>query len=70
MRQGDRALDDEPRIVHGRAGHNLEAVGEDGVFLLGEVVGLAADHDLVRIMHVAAYLLPVRHRYLEALMRR
>jgi hypothetical protein len=70
LRQGDRALDDEPRVVHGRASHNLEAVGEDGVLLLGEVVGLAVDRDPVRMMHVAAYLLPVRHRHLEALTRR
>ena len=25
LRQGDRARDEEPRVVHGRAGHNLEA---------------------------------------------
>ena len=30
LRQRNRALDDEPRVVHGRAGHNLDAVGEDG----------------------------------------
>ena len=38
--------------------------------LLGEVVGLAVDHDPVRMMHVAVYLLPVRHWHLEALTRR
>ena len=43
--------------------------GEDGVLLLGKVVGLAVDHDPVRMMHVAAYLLPIRHWHLEALTR-